>query len=1144
MANKITYSSELMKNYQQSEVMSPDEKFQALQTKTSLSLLFSLGSDGVFYVTEEGSQSTATGWQRLDLSSQQIKKDFGEKATCKTFAAAQSVSDGSLGLAMVVNDGTNDHLYLSLNNANENTDWLKAPQWKAIPFDANNKPSTIEIAEVYISEATQKQYILVDIVRDPSSATKLVSRYYINTIDAKKPAWIAHDVAIDLQVGTYQSALGRQQNDYIDGLYTIGKVNNDAQFTYQPLMNVWGSGPASIARLHLPQNVVPESIATARNSDGSTDLYCTAGDQLYYFASQNQKDEATGTALFSNGLLQDTTHLFAEKQGNKVVVWGLNRANEVFYSSCAEDKVAQATAWSLPLPILTGVNLISPYLNLSDEGNVFFAAGNDQLYKMSQSVHTSLWKKGQITLPPSQTTTPAQSFQSYTTRIQLTDEKNQPLSKTQLLISANTRGSFIINNLYTVLTTTPIPIETDNLGSITLIETITDVQGIKLTVAESGGGSVEINPMDKPMQKVSQLNTSDSLTNAKIKNSDGSSTNLVTSNPSSDALKSAASANGQLAKAYHKLTKPQASATKATTTLASAPPNPAKYIWVEAGDLFSWLESGVDHLIDIVEDGISEAWHFVVTIADKVYAFVLDCVEKVASAVKWVFKAIKTAIEDVLKFLAFLFEWEDITRTKKVLENLFKLMLQGQMSQVKEWKTEFNTQMNALIQKIDKWAGIPDMNPLGKIATSPTNSQSTPTKHQSASHNFLSHHFQHNSNQVTAVGNHSPANENNQTNSSAFDALTQVITKEDSILETAKDQLFKILVQSEQLSFGDLIKQLVAVVADTVLESVENIVDALLDLIMELMEGFMEILETPIHIPVVSDILKDFGIDDITILDIFCWIAAIPATLIYKIAKGKAPFPDNATTNKLCTATLATTKPNEAVLSQGEQTLLTSTPSNDAGSFFKLIGLGDLSEGTLEVISIVGHIATSIIWIPAGPILMFDAVTHSNSLFKLKSSLSLVAKILPSGLNFIANEAVEKNPIQNDVVKWLSLIDQALRVLNPLVSRAVKAIAKTNPDKTKSVQSKVDVGLVLLSVICTGWHVKELVENYDEDSDIAATILYEVYNVAFDVFRLGFDFTVFAVIDNDGANAPKSSQMMFWSWLACMGLPIAESIVD
>src|SRR5438105_1194535 len=115
----ITYSTELMQNYLQAEILAPEEKFQALQTNAGTSLLFSIGTDQAFYLTREIPEDRS-GWNRWDISSAQIAKDFPGKTgvTCKDFSAAQcnNLSSTSIHLAMVVNDTQSDHLYLSLNN--------------------------------------------------------------------------------------------------------------------------------------------------------------------------------------------------------------------------------------------------------------------------------------------------------------------------------------------------------------------------------------------------------------------------------------------------------------------------------------------------------------------------------------------------------------------------------------------------------------------------------------------------------------------------------------------------------------------------------------------------------------------------------------------------------------------------------------------------------------------------------------------------------------------------------------------------------------------------------------------------------------------------------------------------------------------
>ena len=126
----VTTSAELMENYIQADFLLPQDKFTALQTNAGASLLFSIGTGGIFYLTIESPGETS-GWRQVDLGTAQIKADFGGKATVKTFGAAQAVAvpaqsggtpqsgggTAQIHLGMVINDGTTDHLYLSLNSS-------------------------------------------------------------------------------------------------------------------------------------------------------------------------------------------------------------------------------------------------------------------------------------------------------------------------------------------------------------------------------------------------------------------------------------------------------------------------------------------------------------------------------------------------------------------------------------------------------------------------------------------------------------------------------------------------------------------------------------------------------------------------------------------------------------------------------------------------------------------------------------------------------------------------------------------------------------------------------------------------------------------------------------------------------------------
>src|SRR5712692_6322612 len=213
MPNKtITYSSEMMTNFKQAEVMSAEGKFGALQTDEGHSLFFSLGTDDVFYLTQE-TPGHVTGWQKTDLSSA-LNADYGGAAiVAKTFAVAQNRTTQKVDLAVVITASGNDNLYLSLGNSTSDSGWASQPNWVRFAFDdsAHSLP-TVSVRNVFISEASDGEYIVVDVLRDPNSAVPVIFRYYIDPARTHGQAWNPHAVSAHTDRSQVSTCLARRNH--------------------------------------------------------------------------------------------------------------------------------------------------------------------------------------------------------------------------------------------------------------------------------------------------------------------------------------------------------------------------------------------------------------------------------------------------------------------------------------------------------------------------------------------------------------------------------------------------------------------------------------------------------------------------------------------------------------------------------------------------------------------------------------------------------------------------------------------------------------------------------------------------------------------------------------------------------------------
>lgn len=1148
----ITYSSELMENYRQAEIMSPEKKFEALQTQSGESILFSIGTDNNLYVTEE-LQGHKYGWEKKDLSSALIAKDFvGKKdVTCKTFEAAQNVLDGTIGVAMVINDSLQDHLYLCLGNSNTNTDWINNPNWVSVPYDNDtHKISSLQISNVLICESvSNSQYIVVDVLRDPASAIKLISRYYIDMTKTDGYAWHPHDIDIDLESDRYMSCLGRQKGQMIDGLYTYGNVGSNTQFIYQPLYNVWSPNiPASAARLSLPSNVEPDAMATCINADFSTDLFVTSKKSLYYFESSNQRDGAVATHLLDNDMFISAKKLYAFKASGNVVVWGLNGDNDVFYTSCPVAQVSNPNSWSYPLPILTEVDMFSPYLNKANDGNTFFAVAQDKLTRMDQSPLTTTWSSQSITLPASQDAK-AKKENSYTTRIQITDDQKQPISGETISISSKTRTSVHINHLYYTIDNVPIKVKTDAFGSVTIIEWVDSLQGTELIISGGQSDSIHINPMSKPINKIGKLNTPDKLKGAQITNYDGTQKPLISSNVSDSDIKKVSAGNASLLNAYNQVASPLP---QTNMFFASPVKQPESYIvqasfadaiWVEAGDLFNWLKSGVEHVIHIVEDEASKQWYFVANIAGKVHKCVLDCAQKVAGAFEWLYNVIKTAVEDLIKFLKFLFEWNDITRTKDVIKNLTKLFLQHEVDQIKVVKEKLDTEIQNLVKVINGWAGITDWKGLGSAGTSGTTNSSTPTHGLGSPSTMLSYHMENNAGNIV----HKSPIPVPDAQDGPISTLLQALKNEGTILDVVFDQFSELASDYSSLDLESILNKVVAIIADGVLESAQNVIDALLDILNELASEAIKILDTPIYIPVVSDILEDFGVPELSFLDLFCYVAAVPVTLGYKIAKDEAPFPDNEETNFLKSATSYQQVVDAFNGSAPLMAANNAVQSTDA--LVKSVGKAlTMSDSTKSAVFVTGHAASGFFTLMSCFTDGFEAAEEPGTPDGFGIPSAIIGVLNASSVG-ITNYLVPKDPIENTVVSLVSKITTGSVILSKILFSGPaqdKFGASTGVMKNLKVGDGRATGAIVNSILiipalaCTIWHFVELAEK-PAGKTRSDAIIDETSNITSYISRISY---AVAVNNEDPRIKAVSISIMRGANVCTSGSQTAEAIVD
>ncbi|RAH64553.1 uncharacterized protein BO66DRAFT_463866 [Aspergillus aculeatinus CBS 121060] len=918
---ELTASTELIQNYVQGEIISPTGKFEALQTSSGHALLFAVNTSGQIY----------------NLSTAGIKTYFpgrGSHTTVHTIDVGQSAADGSISLIIAVNLNSNDHLFVSLSNPYNNSSWVA-------PTEASQKISIT--GSLFAETQDRKQYLVVDVNRPQRMGEPHITRYHIDPCRATGHYWTKHDVAVDIASAQYQSVVGRIAGKPVDGIYTAGITGGRPQFVYEPIINYYGAGPAMPHRLRLPRGSIPSAIATAHcaDVDGSTDLYAVGGSTLYRFPADEQGEDDEPIPLLTSEVLRGTDTLRAMTHDGVTVLWGRTSSDTVYYLSCTEDRLNDAAGWHGPMPILSGIERISTYVNRADGGNTVFASGNGRLQKLMQSPDRSsgnVWREQEITIavPPDRESI---SFMSYVTCLQVTQlEKELPVPNAT--------------------------VTTDPMGSLTIVEATDSLTATAITVSLDNT-TLTINPMDKTVARLTGLNSAEKLREARFPSQivaggiDGSPEMIPLMGPSTgDEDVEAVATNMSLleegyAKIWKRTEKPPTTSQFSMSQNTSTPPSglhPSRFqpvsfgvlddlkhlgddaihgrlgnipgdirdtvedgahelgalagdvekalqglgeiISTTAGDLFQTVKHAAKSVGRIIYDTASKGLHMILRIGKAVYHAALDTYHAIAKGLEWVYDKAKAGLKELMRLLQALLEWGDIKRTKNVMKNVTKLWLQDQVNSIPHMRQTLDRTIAEVQKKANEWANIGDWSPsLGAEATTNALSSSAAglSNALTPEAKYLSDKYRDNAHRLTVVGD-LPSGDSVQ---NLLNQLITAVSNEGHVLEAVMGQLQSLASQFSSLSIEQVLQRLAVILVDGTLSSLQVVVDALLDVLAVMAQAALDILDTKIHIPVISTILNQIGIHDLSFLDLFTYIGAVAVTVSYKIAVGRPPFPKN-----------------------------------------------------------------------------------------------------------------------------------------------------------------------------------------------------------------------------------------------------------
>eukprot|EP00027_Filamoeba_sp_ATCC50430_P011869 CAMPEP_0168564254 /NCGR_PEP_ID=MMETSP0413-20121227/13142_1 /TAXON_ID=136452 /ORGANISM="Filamoeba nolandi, Strain NC-AS-23-1" /LENGTH=1223 /DNA_ID=CAMNT_0008595903 /DNA_START=52 /DNA_END=3723 /DNA_ORIENTATION=+ len=328
------------------------------------------------------------------------------------------------------------------------------------------------------------------------------------------------------------------------------------------------------------------------------------------------------------------------------------------------------------------------------------------------------------------------------------------------------------------------------------------------------------------------------------------------------------------------------------------------------GDVWGMIEDGVGTLVDVVVsvgENISAVVNVIIDTVEQAFQTVIEFVQQAFDVVEAVFEKVKIFFEEIWQWLCFLFDWSDIENTQTVIKyyinqsvdyihdivvNDGTLVTQQVFSTIKDKTNSLFDSAITAVTGVNVNSGGQGSNPLGFAANAGNLQDSALPDLPSAADWFLNKVLNFFSDDSWNIPDH------------GLGSLLQ------SFLDTAQncgaiDQVKNALSALQDFFTGqwtteasvwDAALVTILTVAKSLVLAVLDAIEALVTIFLQLIGGGINlvknILNADIDIPVVSWIFKKIFGFEMSMLDVFSLIIALPATIAYKISNGRAPFTD------------------------------------------------------------------------------------------------------------------------------------------------------------------------------------------------------------------------------------------------------------
>ena len=277
---------------------------------------------------------------------------------------------------------------------------------------------------------------------------------------------------------------------------------------------------------------------------------------------------------------------------------------------------------------------------------------------------------------------------------------------------------------------------------------------------------------------------------------------------------------------------------------------------------------------------------------DQEFRFVLDSFQAVGKAISWVFKKITVAVDKLIDYIGFLFSWDDILQTSDTISTYINAGLSYGNTQIGELKSQIDTYLQTLRVSATRGKLKPSNVLTASNEQDPQSTDPTKAAQNGVAYNFAAYHMQHSGYATDSTIIPKIPSNSFQDSGQELKAIWDSISKEVDVVKYLVEDISQDIkdIFTPGTDTNEIFARLKDELVNAAIDTIQNVADALLEAVSLCISEFQDLGNAEIEVPIFSalwDLISDGR--KFTVFNCLSLILAIPSTILFKLAAGKAP---------------------------------------------------------------------------------------------------------------------------------------------------------------------------------------------------------------------------------------------------------------